>query len=322
MAGRDTPRGPEKGLAIAGRDPSIPMTGGLTLAQLSTMGMPFENILEKIMQEPGNRAQAIRNLGQGQDRAFRDNLRYIFSRNPNYALFRHLGQDDIVQLSHFMGAAVAANLKKYTAQFPTPKKLYVYDYANGVYDMTIVREILEQTDLLKHRYYRDVIRRLIQVHGMTRSLAQNYNGLRLMRVVGVRMEIYLERAVLENNVEGLRFAIVEMGNACDWAMLEQALIPSQNTSPDMFRLLAELADPDIDDSVRDGLRIIAESLHLPAISPQRQEHVSLLREYLYAWAVGVRMFSRPGEYAWSRRRYEEFLREYYQEWGRDDDAAY
>ena len=294
MAGRDTQREPDAG----GEEE------GLTLAELATMGLPLELILDQIVRGPGNSAEAIINLGMGQNRAFRDRLRYIFSRSPSYALLRHLSADEIAHLSRVMGDAVAQNLGEYTAQFPTRYNDLFHYY---LLDTTVLRELLGQTDLLQHNYYRDMIWSVMPVHNARemdfRDLYSdgaahedtNVDLFRLMHRVGVPMDGVLETAVLfwdefpagwglSNAVRIARYAIEELGQTVTYVMIRESL---RETHLDMLQLLAEHAGEDIDRTIRDALRCILKWRG----QPEHEVHTQ---------RIIARIISFIGEQRWSR----------------------
>lgn len=292
MAGRDTPMEPEAG-------------GRLTLAEIATMGMPIEWILEQLVQEPNaDHAGDIINLGQGSNRAFRDRLRYAFSRR-NSPLLRHLSADEIRQLSSVMGDAVAANLARYTAQFPTRYNDLFHYY---LLDTTVLRELLGQTDLLQHNYYRDMIWSVMPVHNARemdfRDLYSdgaahedtNVDLFRLMHRVGVPMDGVLETAVvfwdevprgwgLSNALRIARYAIEELGQTVTYGMIRESL---RETHLDMLQLLAEHAGEDIDRTIRDALRCILKWRG----QPEREVHTQWIIALIISFITEQRYFMR------------------------------
>jgi hypothetical protein len=284
MAGRDTQREPGAG----GEEE------GLTLAELATMGLPLELILDQIVRGPGNSAEAIINLGMGQNRAFRDRLRYIFSRSPSYALLRHLSADEIAHLSRVMGDAVAQNLRWYKVQF-LDYYMDLFDLDTGVVDTSVLEKILGQTELLQHRSYRDMIRdwfhRLMKSSRMFNrppvDYLQDVRILRLMSIVGLPMDGVVARAVRRNNLEAARYAIEELGLPVT-PNVAYELIWTWNSgltwdhddifiyNPDMFRLVTENASDDIDTRVHQGMRRIVSWHGHPEFANDTQAMVQML----------------------------------------------
>jgi len=247
MAGRDTPKGPEA-------------EGRLTLAEIATMGMPIESILEQLVQEPNaDHAADIINLGAGMDQAFRDTVRHAFSRSPRYALLRHLSLGEIRQLSRVMGDAVAANLREYTRQFPND---YHYLYYELVLRPSVLEKILGRTELLKHRAYRDMIRNIMvekfrQLETNNATYLQDTRILRLMSLVGMPLNGTLREAIRVNNLDAARYAITELGQRVTPLIAYDVVMDGLRiTQPEMFRFVTENAGDDIDGRVRDGMRRI------------------------------------------------------------------
>lgn len=264
---------------------------GLSLADVAASGLPLDLILEQLVQLPdSDRAEDIINLGAGMDRAFRDRLRDSLSRRNN-PLFRHLSADDITHLSRVIGGRVAETLEKYTAQFPTR---YRDLFAGMRPNVPILRELLGQTDLLTHRYYRDIIERTMmdwmiradrfapEWGWLTPMGDSMMDMLRLMHMVGCRLDGIIGYALQNNNLALARIALEEWGQRV--MPLDVVKIFTWNffsTRPELFKLLAQHAGVNIDRRARDGMLRIVSLYGQPGSGARMQQIVAEMRPIVY-----------------------------------------
>lgn len=264
---------------------------GLSLADVAASGLPLDLILEQLVQLPdGDHAEDIINLGAGMDRAFRDRLRESLSRRNN-PLFRHLSADDITHLSRVIGGRVAETLEKYKAQFPTRYRTL---FAGLRPNVPILRELLGQTDLLTHRYYRDIIERTMmdwmiradrfapEWGWLTPMGDSMMDMLRLMHVVGCRLDGIIAYALQNDNQPLARVAIEQWNQRV--MPLDVVKIFTWNffsTRPEFFRLLAQHAGVNIDGRVREGMRRIVSLYGQPGSLARIQQIVAQMRPIVY-----------------------------------------
>lgn len=264
---------------------------GLSLADVAASGLPLDLILEQLMQLPdSDHAEDIINLGAGMDRAFRDRLRDSLSRRNN-PLFRHLSPDDITHLSRVIGGRVAETLEKYKAQFPTR---YRDLYTGFRVNVNVLHELLGQTNLLQHHYYRDMIQQTM-IHWTARAylvwpgwewLTQTGDSmmdmLRLMHVVGYRLDGIISYAMQHDNLALARIALEEWGQrVMPLDVIKSFTYDYFSLRPELFRLLAQHAGVNIDGRVREGMRRIVSLYGQPGSGARIQQIVAEMRPIVY-----------------------------------------
>lgn len=291
MAGRDTLPAPDAG---GGRDIFSSLPDYVIIMEiLPKLGAP-DSQGKELVRLAGTNA---RRRGVVQD---------FLARAPDSYL-AGLSHRSIEILQIIDAERVRARLQKYTQRFPTR---YRGLFAGFRLDPDILREMLKQADLLKHRYYRDLVRPLVSmtparmvraVTGPTAFFTPDL--LRLMRLAGVALDGLLWAAVDGNNAYIARLAIEVLDQPCTDEMVREAIRNDYHrTRPGIYRLLAGHAQG----LVRDGMLRVAAWRGQPGHDAHVEEIHRMLEFYM---TVREAEPDAQTELQILQRRYDAYVRE-------------
>jgi hypothetical protein len=292
MAGRDTPIEPGGGEG----NPEAPPADGTDIFSNMPETILVMEILPKAG-EPDNQGKALVSLA-GTGTRMRGIVERFLARAPDSYLAR-LSRKGIHKLEDMFGGSVAGRLEKYTRQFPTR---YRGLFEGFRLNTEILNEMFKQADLLKHRYYRDLVRPLVSMtpERMVRAIRGptvffTPDVLRLMRLTGVPLTGLLWAAIDDNNPYLARLAVTVLEQRVTEEMLRFAIQSNLNrTRPEIYRLLAENTEgmardgmlriagwhgqPGHDGHIREIHRMIVFYLTVREAEPEQQTGLHVLRQ--------------------------------------------
>lgn len=267
MAGRDTPRGP--GAQGEGRD------------MLSSM--PDDVMIMDILPKlgwPDNQGKALVRLA-GTNVRLRGIVEEFLARARDSYL-AHLSLRYISKFDEMFRGRVSERLQRYMAAFPKRKLAHLFDDEQppGI-DENILNGILADPDALQHRYYRDLIRRIIEIYMEPMRPARPINVplLRLMHLVGAPLDGVLSQAIIEGQVAAAEFALAHTDEQITQS---DVMLVWRNqfvvVHPDMFQfIVANMDEPNVSPMIIHAMQFYAD---LRAAQPGHDQEIQILENVL------------------------------------------
>lgn len=274
MAGRDTPMEPGAG----GNDPEVPPPNGADILS----GMPDYVLYMEILPHagaPDNQDRALIQIGSTSWwlRGIVDN----FLTHAPLSYLANLSWEGIKMLQSMFKGGVQERLQRYMDSFPGETVLLFDDEQPPGVDGNMLNDILADSDhLLQHRYYRELIRRIID-HNMERMRPARPNHvplLRLMHLVGVSLDGVLSQAIEDGQVDVAQFALDHSDNEITQNDVMHAWLHHfVDTAPDMFQfIVANINEPNVSPMIIHAMRFYADL----RAQPGHEEAIQILEEIL------------------------------------------
>jgi hypothetical protein len=273
MAGRDTPMELDAG----GDDPETPPPSGADILSSMPEYVLYMEILPHVG-APDNQDRALVQIGST-NRRLRGIVENFLTHAPDSYL-ANLSWEGIRMLQSMLKGSVRERLQRYMDSFPGEAVLLFDDEQPGGVEVNILDDILADPDRLQHRYYRDLIWRIIDLNvEPMRPARPNYVPLlRLMHLVGVSLDGVLSQAIEAGQVDAAQFALDHSDEEITQNDVMHAWRHNfADTAPDMFQfIVANINEQNVSPMIIHAVRFYADL----RAQPGHDEAIQILEEIL------------------------------------------